>query len=145
MDQNFEPTPGADAGATPPPVPPAAGPTGDGVLSGKDERLWAMLCHLASLSGYIAVPLGHLIGPLVIWQIKKDQSPFVDDQGKESLNFQISMTLYLFVAGLTFCIGIGFVLFPAVYLFGWVMMIIAAVKANQGEAYRYPLTIRLIK
>jgi hypothetical protein len=89
--------------------------------------------------------LGHLVGPFIVWQVKKDQSPFVDDQGKESLNFQISMSLYLIVAGLTFCIGIGIVLLPIVYFFGWVMLIIASVKSNQGERYRYPLTIRLIK
>jgi hypothetical protein len=143
MEPNFEQPTGADAGATP--LPNATPPMGPGMLSERDERMWGMFCHLASLVGYIGIPLGHLVGPFIVWQVKKDQSPFVDDQGKESLNFQISMSLYLIVAGLTFCIGIGIVLLPIVYFFGWVMLIIASVKSNQGERYRYPLTIRLIK
>jgi len=141
MDQNFEPNPQADVGATPAQV----GSFGAGTLSEKDERLWAMLCHLASLLGYSVIPFGHILGPLIVWQMKKNESPFVDDQGKEALNFQISMTLYLILAALTICVVVGVVLTPAVAIFGLVMTIIAGIKANQGVTYRYPLTIRLIK
>ena len=102
-----------------------------------------MLCHLASLSGYL-IPFGNLVGPLVVWLIKRDAHPFIDDQGKESLNFQITMTVLLVVALATLCVGIGIVLAPIVALYGIVMAIIAAVKANSGERYRYPATIRLI-
>ena len=110
----------------------------------KDARLWGMLTHLASLSGY-AVPLGNFAGPLVVWLVKKDEYPFVDDQGKESLNFQISVLIYFVVAGVLACALVGFVLLAVVALFQIVMVIVACVKANNGEAYRYPLTIRLIQ
>jgi uncharacterized Tic20 family protein len=110
----------------------------------KEARTWAMLCHLGALAGYI-IPFGHIIAPLVIWLIKKDESPFVDDQGKESLNFQISITIYALAATLLTAIIVGFILLPAVVIFDLVMIIVAAVKANDGERYRYPLCIRFIK
>ena len=110
----------------------------------KDARTWAMLSHLGALAGYI-IPFGNIIAPLVIWLIKKDESPLVDDQGKESLNFQISITIYVIVALILTAIIIGFVLLPAVVIFDLVMVIIAAIKANDGEKYRYPLCIRFIK
>jgi uncharacterized Tic20 family protein len=114
-------------------------------LPDKDACTWAMLCHLASLLGLGSIPLANLLGPLVVWLIKKDSHPFVDDQGKESLNFQITMVILLFVAGLTFCLaGVGIVFYPLVALYGIVMPIIAAVKSNKGERYRYPATLRLI-
>ena len=103
-----------------------------------------MLCHLSALAGYTAIPMGNILGPLVVWQIKKDQSPFVDDQGREALNFQISMTIYIAVAALSICIGIGIVALPVVGILGLVFTIIAGIKANQGESYRYPLTIRMV-
>jgi hypothetical protein len=62
--------------------------------SNSEERNWAMTCHLASFAGYV-LPLGNIIGPLVAWLMKRDEFPLVDDQGKEALNFQISMTIYL--------------------------------------------------
>jgi hypothetical protein len=111
----------------------------------KDERTWGMLCHLAALAKYILPTFGNIIGPLVIWLVKKDQSWFVDDQGKESLNFQISMTIYLIIAGLSMLVLIGFVLFPLLLAVDLILVIIAAIKANEGVAYRYPLTIRFIK
>ena len=113
-------------------------------MNEKDARTWAMFCHLGALAGYI-IPFGNIIAPLVIWLIKKDESPFVDDQGKESLNFQISITLYALVALLLTVIVIGFFLLLAVGIFALVMVIIAAVKTNDGEKYRYPLCIRFIK
>lgn len=110
----------------------------------KDERLWGMLAHVLALSGYVGVPLGNLLAPLVIWLVKKDQSQFVADQAKESLNFQISLTIYAIVSGLSILVLIGIVLLPLVLLAGAILTIVAAVKANNGEFYRYPLTIRLI-
>lgn len=111
----------------------------------KDARIWAMLCHLGGLGVYIVPSVGHIIAPLILWLIKKDESPFVDDQGKESLNFQISITIYALLALLLTLIFIGFILLFAVAIFDLVMIIIAAVSANTGEKYRYPLCIRLIK
>jgi uncharacterized Tic20 family protein len=79
----------------------------------KDDRTWAMLCHIAGLAGYV-IPLGNIFGPLIIWMIKKDQSWFVNDQGKEALNFQISLTIYLIVACLAILIIIGIFLIPVI-------------------------------
>ncbi|MBT9138869.1 MAG: hypothetical protein DDT31_01447 [Syntrophomonadaceae bacterium] len=82
---------------------------------------------------------------MVIWLIKKEESPLVDDQGKESLNFQISMTIYVLISALLTLVVIGFVLLVGLGIFGIVMVIMASVKANKGEKFRYPLCIRFIK
>lgn len=108
------------------------------------EKTWGMLTHLTALAGYI-IPFGHIIGPLVIWLIKKDESAFVDDQGKESINFQISITLYAIVSAILIVVVLGILLLIGVVVFDVVMVIIAAVKSNEGEKFRYPLCIRLIK
>ena len=111
----------------------------------KDTRMWGMFCHLAALAGVIGIPLANIIGPLIIWLIKKESSPFIDDQGKESLNFQISMTIYMFVAALLLIVVIGIVLLPALAVVDVIFVIIAAIKTNNGESYHYPITIRFIK
>ncbi len=105
---------------------------------------WGMLCHLCALVLYIGIPFGNIIGPLVIWLIKKDESPFVDAHGKESLNFQISMTLYGIIAGLLCLIFIGYVLLPILLIANIVLIIMGAVAANRGDMYQYPFCIRLI-
>jgi hypothetical protein len=109
-----------------------------------DERMWGMLCHLSSLAGSV-IPMGNIVGPLVVWMIKKDEYAFVDDQGKESLNFQISVAIYFVAAIALSFLMIGIPFLFAVPIFGLVMSVIAAVKANGGEYYRYPLTIRFVK
>ena len=113
----------------------------------KDARMWAMFCHLAGLAGFvIPVILSGIIAPLIIWQIKKDDHPFIDENGKEALNFQISIGIYALVSILLiplFCIGAFLV--TAVGIFNLVFMLIAAIKANNGFHYRYPLCIRFIK
>ncbi len=111
----------------------------------KDARMWAMICHLSALAGLVVPVVGCIVGPLVIWQIKKEEFPFVDEQGKEAVNFQISMLIYGIVAGLLCFACVGFVLLPAVAIFDLIFLLIAAVKANDGYHYRYPLTIRFIK
>lgn len=110
-----------------------------------EERTFGMLAHLAALAAYI-VPFGNVLGPLVVWLVKKDTSPYVDYHGKEALNFQLSILLYFLISipiGILTC-GIGFILTGAIVVFKLVMLIIAAIKANKGERYRYPLTIRMI-
>lgn len=107
-------------------------------------RTWAAFAHLTSLVGLI-LPLGHLLGPLVIWLLKRNDYPLVDDQGREALNFQISITLYFLIAALLVYLFIGLVLVPALLVFWLVMTVIAAVKASDGRRYRYPFTLRLIK
>lgn len=110
----------------------------------QDEKTFGMLAHLSALSGVI-IPFGNIIGPLIIWMMKKDQSWFVNEQGKEALNFQISITIYMLISGVLIMVLIGILLMPIVGLFALIMIVIASLKANQGEMYRYPLTIRLIK
>ena len=127
---------------------PEAVPQGPGSKEvNKDARMWAMFCHLAGLAAFVPVVpvLGGIIGPLIVWQIKKDEYPFVDEQGKEAVNFQISILLYELVAALLCFACVGCVLLPAVIIFDVVFLVIAAVKANNGQHYRYPLAIRFIK
>jgi len=111
----------------------------------KDARMWAMFSHLAGLAGCLPIPLANIIGPLIIWQIKKDDFAFVNEQGKEAVNFQISMTIYGIIAGILIFAVIGILLLPAVIIVDIVFLLIAAVKANDGFHYRYPLSIRFIK
>lgn len=110
----------------------------------RDERNWAMLSHLLALVGYFLVPFGNVIAPLIIYLMKKDESPFVADQSRESLNFQISVCIYALISGVLILILIGFLLLAVVLVAGAILTIIASVKAANGEAYRYPLTLRLI-
>ncbi len=110
-----------------------------------EARMWAMIAHLAGFLGYFLPVIGSLIGPLIIWQLKKDLHPYVDEQGKEALNFQITVLIAAFVSFLLMQIAIGFVLIGVVVVGAIVLMIIAAIKANEGAPYRYPFCLRLIK
>lgn len=130
-----------------PETPPAAPPSPSALppAPGKDEKLYAMLCHLAGLGGYVIPAFGGVIGPLIVWLIKKDEYPLVDDQGKESLNFQITMTIAFVVSAALCFLCVGYFLLAAAAIADLVFVIIASVKANEGVKYRYPLTIRFIK
>ena len=109
----------------------------------QEEKTWGMLAHLTSLSGLI-IPFGSLLGPLVVWLVKKDTMPFVADQGKEALNFNITVAIAAIVSGVLTLVLIGFLLL-AVVAVGWlVLTILATIEANKGVAYRYPFTLRLI-
>jgi hypothetical protein len=110
----------------------------------KDARTWAMLCHLTALSGFVGVPFGHILGPLVCWLIKRNEHPFVDDQGKEALNFQITLTIAAIVCIPLVFLIIGIPMLLAVAVLGVVFSIIGALKANEGVPYRYPFALRLI-
>ena len=137
-----------EATSTPPPPP------SDGVPS-KEERQWAMFAHLSALVGGLLTSAiggwGFFIGPLVIWLLKKDEMPFAGDQAKEALNFNITvmivaialvvLTFITFGIGALLTVPLGLVLF-----LGWlVLTIIAAINANNGVRYRYPLTLRLVQ
>jgi uncharacterized protein len=111
----------------------------------RDERMWAMLCHLSALLGFTVIPFGHILGPLVIWLMKRDESRYLDYHGKEALNFQTSMTIYIIVAAILMFAVIGLLILPVLYVAGFILTIVAAIKANDGAYYRYPLTIRLLK
>lgn len=114
----------------------------------KEERIWAMVCHLSIFSGYLLVPFGHLIGPLVIWLVKREQSHFLDWHGREALNFNLSITFYT-LAGLMICLTIIGLLVGLIVLFLVVLLHVAAtlyvaIRAQQGDWVRYPLTLRLV-
>jgi uncharacterized protein len=110
----------------------------------QDEKTWAMMTHLLSLTGYIS-GIGFILGPLLMWLFKKDKSSYVNYHGKESLNFQISIIIYGFIAGILCFFFIGFLIFPVLGILQLILVIIASVKAKDGEEYRYPMTIRFIK
>jgi len=129
------------AGATPPPQPVEYESSRHGYAGPpptSDDKTMGMLCHLLGI-------LTWFIGPLIIWAIKKDQSPFVNDQGKEALNFQITLFLAYFIGGITACVFVGFFIILIAWVCALVFGIMGAIAANRGEAYRYPFAIRLIK
>ncbi|MDP2245262.1 DUF4870 domain-containing protein [Pseudomonas sp.] len=110
----------------------------------KEARQWAMFCHFAAFLGLV-FPFGNLLGPLIVWQIKKDLDPFVDQQGKEALNFQISVALAAVLCFFLMVVVIGFPLLILLGIGALVLTVIAGIKANEGQAYRYPFSWRLVK
>lgn len=110
-----------------------------------EERNWGVLCHLSALLGVLAWGIGIVLGPLIVWLIKKDEMPFVNDQGKEALNFQITVLLASVVCTVLMLVAIGFLLLAILWIADLVFMILAAVKASEGVAYRYPVSLRLIR
>jgi uncharacterized protein len=136
---------------TPPPIPPSPEPLPIGDGPSNDERQWALFTHLSALIGFF-IPFGNVLGPLIFWQIKKNEMPFVDDQGKEALNFQITFTLIMLglivIGTVLLVVLVGFLFYLAAFVAGiaWlVFTILAAIRANNGEYYRYPWTWRPVK
>lgn len=129
--------------------PPGPSPQSGGPLT-SDERNWAMACHLAGFAGYI-VPggIGHILGPLIVWLMKKDTSAFVNDQGMEAVNFNISVSILTWVCIALFCtiilIPLAIVALGVLAVFDVVCRIMAALAASSGQTYRYPLTFRFLK
>ncbi len=122
----------------------------------KTSRNWAMGCHLAALAVYLGIPFGNILGPLIIWLVKKDEIPLVDENGKEALNFQISLLIYGAAAVIMIVVfSVTIILIPLAILLGMliflfalvnlVLIVIAALKVSNGESFQYPLTIRLLK
>ena len=117
----------------------------------KDHKQWAMFCHLAGLAGFV-IPFGGVVAPIILWQMKKDESPFIEEQGREAVNFNITVAV---AAAVTFAVMfvtmfffIGFLLMPV--LFGIMVAhvayaVIAGLKAGEGVDYRYPWSIRFVK
>lgn len=103
-----------------------------------DERTMGMLCHLLGI-------FTNFVGPLIIWLIKKDSSPYVDEQGKNALNFQLSFLIYYTVSGIFCIVLIGFVALWILEILALIFGIIGTVKASNGEFYKYPMAIELIK
>jgi uncharacterized protein len=113
--------------------------------SSRDVRTWNVLCHATALAGFFVPWAGHILGPLIVWLAKRSDSPEIDENGKESLNFQISMLIYNVIAGVLCLVLIGFVILVILHFLNLVLVIVASVQASEGKFYRYPMTIRLIK
>src|SRR6266446_5870209 len=122
------------------PQPPSPSSTS----TSSDVRTWSVLCHASALLGLFFHFLGHLGGPLIVWLMKRGDSPEIDAHGKESLNFQISMLIYDAVAAILCVVLIGIPILIALWILNTVLVIIASVKASEGKFYRYPFTIRFI-
>ena len=108
-----------------------------------EARKWAMLCHYAAFAWLLAPMIGNVIGPLLVWQLKRESDPYVDAQGREALNFQITASLALLV-----CATLSWVAFPLAALVSvgaLVLTVIGGIKANEGRAWRYPFCIRFLK
>ena len=103
-----------------------------------------MLCHASALLGLFLHFLGHLLGPLIVWLVKRGDSPEIDAHGKESLNFQLSMLIYDAIAAILCLVFIGIPILIALWIMNTVCVIIASIRASEGKFYRYPITIRFL-
>ena len=130
--------------AAPPPAGQAPAPPAK-PFDEKQAHTWGMVCHLAGLALFLGIPFGNIIGPLVGWLIQKDKHPFIDEQGKEAVNFQISMLIYMAVSAVLALVVVGFVLLAGLVIVFLVSVIRAAISANEGRPFRYPITIRFLK
>ena len=128
---------------TPPPLP-AGGPSTTSVSS-SDVRIWNILCHASALLGIFLHFPGHLLGPLIVWLAKRDDSPEIDAHGKESVNFQISMLIYNGIAVVFCLVLVGFAFLAVLWVLNAVFVIVASIHASDGKFYRYPMTIRFIQ
>ncbi|MCB0596318.1 MAG: DUF4870 domain-containing protein [Phaeodactylibacter sp.] len=118
--------------------------TREGLIPDKDELMWSTFAHLGFLAGLI-IPFGNVVAPLVIWLVYKDRSSYVEYHSKEALNFQLTVTIAMVASGILVLLLIGIFLLIGVLLLALVLSIVAAVKANNGEYYEYPFTIRFIR
>jgi len=114
-------------------------------MNPNEEQNWAMFAHLAALALYIGIPFGNVLGPLVVWLVKRDESAIVDDHGKRSLNFQISMTLWMLCCVPLCLVFVGFILIPILAIVGLIYVILNGINASKGLPISYPLTINFIK
>jgi len=125
-----------------PPLPADQRPTPTPVAS--EVRTWCVLCHASALLGLFFHFLGHLLGPLIVWLVKRGDSPEIDAHGKESLNFQLSMLIYDAIAAILCIVLIGIPILIILWIVNTVFVIIASIRASEGQLYRYPLTIRFL-
>src|SRR2546423_15295170 len=121
------------------PLPPANIPAIANV------RTWSAFIHASALLGVLLHFPGHLLPPLILWLIKRDEAPELDAHGKEAVNFQISMLIYNAVAAVFCLVLVGFVFIAVLWVLKTIFVIIAAIQASDGKFYRYPMTIRFIQ
>ncbi|HEY4374736.1 MAG TPA: DUF4870 domain-containing protein [Burkholderiales bacterium] len=108
-----------------------------------EERSWSAIAHLAAFAGLV-IPLGNILGPLLVWLVKRNELPLVDTEAKEAMNFQITVTLCLLLCIPAFFIGVGGIMFVVILFGAFFLMIKAAIHASKGEDYSYPFTVRMI-
>ena len=113
-------------------------------VASANTRTWVVLCHASALLGLFFHFLGHIFGPLIVWLLKRGESAEIDAHGKESLNFQLSMLIYDAVAVLLCFVLIGIPILIGLWILNIILVIIASIKASEGQLYRYPLTIRFL-
>ena len=128
--------------STPPPLPLGSPAPATNLIN---VRTWSAFCHASALLGVFLHFPGHVLAPLIVWLLKRDESPEIDAHGKEALNFQISMLIYNAIAAVFCIVLIGFLILPVLWVLNALFVIIAAIKASDGELYRYPLTIRFLQ
>lgn len=128
---------------TQPMIDPTLPPNADLTAPTHEERTWALVAHLSAFSGHF-IPFGHVVGPLIVWVAKRDSSAFVAHHAKESLNAQLTATLYFAITGVLCLLLIGIPMLIGVWIADVLFVIIAAITAYDGKSYRYPLILRLI-
>jgi uncharacterized protein len=111
------------------------------IIVDEKEKTWGMLTHLLALSIFLGIPFGNVIGPLIVYLVKKDEFEFVNEQGREVLNFQITWSLIFIISGVLIFIGIGVLMLIAFGIAWLVLVIVASVAASNGNYYKYPFTI----
>jgi len=114
-------------------------------VSSTNVRTWNILCHASALLGIFLHFPGHLLGPLIVWLAKRDDSPEIDAHGKESVNFQISMLIYNGIAVVFCLVLVGFAFLAVLWVLNAVFVVVASIQASDGKFYRYPMTIRFIQ
>jgi uncharacterized Tic20 family protein len=111
----------------------------------ENERTWGMLAHLSALAGLVMPLVGIVLGPLAVWLARRDDSAFVAEHAKEALNFNLSVLLGAIACMLLMLVFVGFLLGSALFILWLVMTLIAAIKASEGQPYRYPFSLRFVK
>lgn len=144
------PTP-PEAPASPPEVPvhepEVLSSSGDPVPNAPYDKELGIVMHLLPFAGFLlpSIPVVNFVAPLALWLFKRGESPYLDAQGKEVLNFQITVTIAAVASMVLMVVCIGMILLPVVAIAAAILCIIGAVKASEGKVYRYPLNLRLIK
>ncbi len=110
----------------------------------QDERNMGIAVQVSSFAGYI-IPFGSILGPFIVWLMKRDEMPFVDECGRNCINFKISLMIYMMISAVLMLVGIGFLLIGVLAIVDIVFTIIAAMKASEGVSYKYPMTIKFLK
>jgi uncharacterized protein len=115
-----------------------------GTVPTDNERTWAMLAHLAALFGLLVPVIGNALGPWLVWLSKRDESPFVASQAREAVNFNLTVSLAAILCSLLMLVFVGFLLGSALFIAWLVLTLVAAIKASEGEEYRYPFSLHFL-